>query len=459
MLKKSYAQAKYIADIAERAELVRAGKVDRKIDNMLKITTDGRKAALDLRLVDPDAELNLSCKAIACAENVSRIYRDHPEVTQLIFCDTSTPKDAFNLYDELRQLLVMLDVPDGEIAFIHDATTEKRRDALFAQMNAGEVRVLIGSTFKLGLGVNVQDKLYALHHLDIPWRPSDMVQREGRILRQGNTNEKIEIYRYITDGSFDAYSWQVLETKQRFIAQLLTNSVTERSGSDLDDAVLSYAEVKALAVGNPLIRERVEVSNEISRLKTLRRRQAENESELRAAQASLPQKIARAEREAEQIALDAARYEREKTADVGDRRALGAQIVAALAENEMQSAERTLLNYQGFAVVLPAHMLKEHTGVYLGGLGRYFVEIGGSDLGAIVRIDHALENLAERAAAAAREVKTLKDRLREMEQAGDRHVDYDQRIETLETRLATIDIELGVEKQKNGWGDQPFAKS
>lgn len=457
-LKKSPAQAKYIAEIAERAELVRAGKVERKLDNMLKITTDGRKAALDLRLVDPGAELYRSCKAVACAENVSRIYRDHPEVTQLIFCDTSTPKESFNLYDELRRLLCGLNIPDQEIAYIHDATTEKRRDALFAQMNAGEVRVLIGSTFKLGLGVNVQDKLFALHHLDIPWRPSDMVQREGRILRQGNTNAKIEIYRYITDGSFDAYSWQLLETKQRFIAQLLTNSVTERSGSDLDDAVLSYAEVKALAVGNPLIRERVEVSNEISRLKTLRRRQSDNEAELRAAQASLPQKIVLAETEASRIALDAARFERERGTEVSDRRALGGQILAALADNEMRPEERTLMTYRGFSVVLPAHMLKEHTGVYLCGAGRYFVAIGGSDLGAVVRIDNALEHLAEHAAEAADQVQTLKERLKEMEQAATRHTDYDKRIEDLETMLASIDIELGVEKQKNGWGDQPFAK-
>lgn len=266
--------AAYLSEISRRADLVRQGRVSRKDDNMLKITTDGRKAALDLRLVDRTAMFTWNSKVARCAENVAGIYQGThwDQSTQLVFCDTSTPKAGFNLYDELKDRLVRLGVPGDEIAFIHDAATEAGRNALFAQVRAGKIRVLIGSTFKLGLGVNIQDRLIALHHLDVPWRPADMTQREGRILRQGNRNKKVFIYRYITQGSFDAYSWQLLETKQRFITGLLSGSITERSGSDIEDTVLNYAEVKALAVGNPLIKERVEAANELAKYRTLQKK-------------------------------------------------------------------------------------------------------------------------------------------------------------------------------------------
>lgn len=449
-LSKSREQAEYIKDIATRAELVRRGKVDRKTDNMLKITTDGRKAALDIRLVEPNVPANPTSKVMACAERVYSIWKERYDegVTQLVFCDTSTPKDAFNIYDELRRLLVQLGMPPEQIEFIHDATTEKKRDTLFARMNAGEIRVLIGSTFKLGLGVNVQDRLYALHHIDIPWRPADMVQREGRILRQGNANPKVEIFRYITDGSFDAYSWQLLETKQRFIAQLLTNSVTERSGADLDDAVLSYAEVKALAVGNPLIRERVEVFNEISRLKTLLRRQEESEAELRASLVAFPQRIANARLSADTAALDAQQYAAERVPNRPDRREMGAQILSALANNELKPEETFLFRYQGLDVYLPAHMLRENAGVWLCGSGRYYVEIGESELGAVVRLDHVLDGLAARAEALERQAAAMEERRRDMEQALGRTVDYSGPIAELEKRLEKIDRKLGVEERR-----------
>lgn len=257
--------ADYLDDISSRAEAVRRGRVNRRDDNMLKITTDGRKAALDLRLVEPNAAFSFTSKAMRCAENVWRIYMDTywQKSTQLIFCDTSTPKSDFNMYDEMKKLLVGCGVPAEKIAFIHDAETEKSRSALFARVRSGDVRVLIGSTLKLGIGVNVQERLIAVHHLDVPWRPADMTQREGRILRQGNTNPKVQIFRYITEGSFDAYSWQLLETKQRFITALLSGTLSERSAADIYDTVLNYAEVKALAVGNPLVKKRVETANEL----------------------------------------------------------------------------------------------------------------------------------------------------------------------------------------------------
>ena len=228
---------------------------------MLKITSDGRKAALDMRLIDTVYGLDTESKVMRCAENIMDIYsktRDNKGI-QLVFCDISTPKEGFNIYDELKDLLVAMGLDKHQVKFVHDANTETQRELLFDDCRDGEVSVLIGSTFKMGTGVNVQKRLVAIHHLDVPWRPADMVQREGRILRQGNTNEKVHIYRYITKESFDAYSWQLLETKQRFISQILSGMVTERTGVEVDEAVLNYAEVKALAIGNPLIKERVEV--------------------------------------------------------------------------------------------------------------------------------------------------------------------------------------------------------
>ena len=252
LVSKTPAFAAYLADISTRADNVRKGRISRKDDNMLKITTDGRKAALDLRLVDPNAVFTYQSKVARCVENVADIYfrTTSRKSAQIIFCDTSTPKTGFNIYDEVKVMLQNKGVPSDKIAFIHDAETEAQRNTLFAQVRNGDIRILIGSTYKLGLGVNVQERLIALHHIDVPWRPADMTQREGRILRRGNTNSKVYIYRYITEGSFDAYSWQLLETKQRFISELLSGSLTERSGTDIADTVLDYAEVKALAVGN-----------------------------------------------------------------------------------------------------------------------------------------------------------------------------------------------------------------
>ena len=283
----------YLSDISRRAEAVRGGLVRMKDDNMLKITTDGRKAALDIRLVREDSVFTMHSKVARCAENVLTVWRATAanRSTQLVFCDISTPRRDFNIYDDLRRLLIEWGIPAEEIAFIHDATCTRARLKLFSKMMSGEVRVLIGSTFKLGMGVNVQERLIAIHHLDVPWRPSDMTQREGRILRQGNGNERVYIYRYITEGSFDAYSWQILETKQRFITGLLSGSLSERSGSDIEGTVLSYAEVKALAIGNPLVKERVETANLLSRYVTLQGRAVEERLRLEQELQELPARI------------------------------------------------------------------------------------------------------------------------------------------------------------------------
>ena len=258
----------YMESLCERTEDIRSGIIDRKHDNMLKVSTDGRKAALDLTLVGEEQPYNESSKIYRCVQNVLDVYCRYDGCTQLIFCDYSTPKgEDFSVYKELKARLTEKGIPETEITFIHSYNTESRKVELFRKFNAGEVRVLIGSTFKLGIGANVQVKLKAIHHLDVPWRPADMVQREGRIIRRGNENKSVMIYRYISEGSFDSYSWQILETKQKFISQFLSGSSYQRSVTDLEDNVLTYAEVKALALSEPLMKQLAELENEVKSLR------------------------------------------------------------------------------------------------------------------------------------------------------------------------------------------------
>ena len=274
VLKPSDYQKDIVSSLAERAEAVRNREVDSTIDNMLKITNDGRKLALDQRLINPMLPDEETSKSNMCVEKAFEIWEQTKEQksTQLIFCDLSTPKGDgnFNVYDDIRNKLVAKGVPREEVAFIHEANTENRKAELFSKVRAGQVRFLLGSTAKMGAGTNVQDKLIALHHLDVPWRPSDIEQQEGRILRQGNTNEKVKIFKYVTEGTFDAYSWQLIENKQKFIGQIMTSKSPVRSAEDIDEAALSYAEVKALATGNPYIKEKMDLDIQVSKLKLMK---------------------------------------------------------------------------------------------------------------------------------------------------------------------------------------------
>jgi N12 class adenine-specific DNA methylase len=459
LLPKTPEFASYLKGISQRAELVRKGGVNRRADNMLLITTDGRKAALDLRLVDPASAFTLSCKAMRCAENAAALYHK-TEGTQLIFCDSSTPKAGFNLYDELKRLLVCLEVDPDEIAFVHEATTEKRRETLFRRMREGKVRILIGSTFKLGLGVNVQDRLIALHHLDVPWRPADMTQREGRILRQGNRNPLVFIYRYITEGSFDAYSWQLLETKQRFITGLLSGSWDERSGADIEDTVLSYAEVKALAVGDPTVRERVETANTLSRLVTLRRKATETRLRLEKELRERPNRqrwqrelIGRAQADAARWAelvsrRPAAPARAEKLALAARRKALRERLFAAVSDNVLSGKERFLMDYEGFRVLLPANMQKEKPYVWLEGQGRYYVELGDTELGGLIRIDNFLEHFPAHIEKLREGLLSLREREAQIRRELAGQEDYGERIEALSAKLRELDEKLGVKKDE-----------
>ncbi len=276
LIERNLSLEDYMTCLCERTEKIRAKEVKKTEDNMLKVSTDGRKAALDLRLVGKPQAYDSQSKIYQCVQTVHKIYLENDNCAQIIFCDYSTPKkSSFNIYSALRDHLIDLGVPRKEIAFIHSYHSETKRVALFEQVNTGKVRILIGSTFKLGIGANVQSKLKAIHHLDVPWRPADMVQREGRILRMGNTCQSIEIFRYIVEGSFDAYSWQILENKQKFISQFLDGSTYQRTSSDLEENILTYAQVKALAISEPLMKELAQKQNELRRFQLLSSNYAE----------------------------------------------------------------------------------------------------------------------------------------------------------------------------------------
>lgn len=439
----------YLRDISDRAESVRRGYIARTEDNMLKITTDGRKAALDLRLVDPNAGFTYQSKVARCAENVFDIYvKSHTtKGTQLIFCDSSTPKNGFNVYDEVKRLLTDMGVPSHEIAYIHDAETETGRAKLFAKVRAGEVRILLGSTFKLGLGVNVQDRLIAVHHLDVPWRPADMTQREGRILRQGNENAQVYIYRYITEGSFDAYSWQLLETKQRFITGLLSGSLTERSGSDIENTVLDYAEVKALAVGNPLIKERVETANELTRYLALQHKAIETHIRLEKEMMELPAKIAhqadiiaKCEADLKFYTMNRKEYEKE------ERKEIRALLFDSVRSNVLMQNETPLFTYQGFEIILPGNMTAEKPFVWLQKNGRYYIELGDTAIGGLIRIDHYLDNLEGHLTKLQKSYRNLFSRQDAIKAELTKKEDYADRIEEIKQHLEALDKKLGVNK-------------
>ena len=274
VVKPSEIQKEMVQNLSERAAKVHSGTVDASEDNMLCITNDGRKIGLDQRLMNPLLPDDPASKLNACVRNVLQIWEDGSEqkLTQLLFCDLSTPKNdgQFNVYDDIKTKLLAAGVPESEVAFIHSADTEAKKAALFSKVRSGDVRILLGSTAKMGAGTNVQNRLVAVHHLDVGWKPSDMTQRNGRIIRQGNRNKEVKVFNYVTEGTFDAYLWQTLENKQRFISQIMTSKSPVRSCDDVDEQALSYAEVKALCAGNPLIKEKMDLDVQVAKLKVLK---------------------------------------------------------------------------------------------------------------------------------------------------------------------------------------------
>lgn len=449
LVKMSDMQREYIDQIAERTEDIRAHRVKPVEDNLLKITVDGKKCALDIRLVVPEAAAgNEDTKVKVCAGYMAEIYFKYAGTTQIAFADISTPKEDFNIYDELKKELVKNGLPASEIMFIHDAVSEAQRNRLEKRFNAGEIRVLIGSTMKLGTGCNVQERLIAVHHLDVPWRPADMVQREGRIIRQGNRNPFVYVYRYVTEASFDSYTWQILENKQRFIAQFLSGTLSgvHRDESDCADTVLDYAEIKALAIGNPLIKERVEVSNELEHAKINQRQKRKELGRIQELSDGMPARIKIRKLLIHNAEMDEKFYkETKRTVPMEERRMFGEKLLFAVHANVMIDEESVFGSYQGFDVVLPKHMKIDRAYVIVRrpGSNRYSVKMDGDKaLGVCRRLDHLLDTLGDTVRS---HEEALADLLKQQEnaarslQAGN---EFDELVDQLSAKLADIDEKL-----------------
>lgn len=407
-------QKQMVADLADRAEEIRAGNVDPTEDNMLKVTNDGRKLALDQRLIDPNLPENPNDKVHACAENVYRIWNDTKEkrLTQLVFCDLSTPKpDGFNVYDDLRNLLITMGIPENEVQFIHSANTEVKKAELFAKVRSGDVRILMGSTGKMGAGTNVQRLLVATHHLDCGWKPSDIEQRNGRMIRQGNTNAEVYEYRYVTESSFDSYMWQLLETKQKFIGQIMTSKSPARSADDLDDAALSYAEVKALAAGNPMIKEKMDLDIQVARLKTLKT--AYNNEHYRLEDAitqGFPAEMRKTAQQLQNAKADTILLQQNTKRDA-DGKDVFAITLMDMVYTKREDAGKALLGllgmamnrtepvsigrYKGFDLQIAYFAMDKMYLAYLVGSGINPVQLGADAVGNTVRLDNCLHNLPQ----------------------------------------------------------------
>ena len=409
-LKLSEYQKQMVASLAERAEQVRSKQVDSSVDNMLLITNDGRKLALDQRLINPMLPADPESKAVKCAETVFDIWRRTAEKhsTQMIFCDLSTPKGdgVFSVYDDIRSKLVAMGVPENEIAYIHDAKTETQKKDLFAKVRAGQVRVLLGSTQRMGAGTNCQQKLVALHHLDCPWRPADLQQREGRIIRQGNENSEVDIYSYVTEGTFDAYLYQLVERKQKFIAQIMTSKSPVRSAEDVDEQALSYAEIKALASGNPLIKEKMDLDIEVSKLKLLKGNHLSQRYALEdAISKTFPKSIAETQERLAGYGADITTV-REHTVPNADgfspmtlagkvyaeKKAAGTELLT-LCQNMLTPEPMQIGLYRGLTLKLSFDSFSQEYRLAMIGQLRHVVTLGSDVFGNIQRMDNLLESL------------------------------------------------------------------
>ncbi len=427
-LKPSEAQKEMVQSLAERAERVRNRMVDSSVDNMLKITNDGRKLALDQRLMSDLLPDDPNSKASVCVEKAFEIWKDTTEKksAQLIFCDLSTPKGdgTFNVYEDIRDKLIAKGVPPEEIAFIHDANTELRKAELFAKVRSGQVRFLLGSTAKMGAGTNVQDRLIALHHLDVPWRPSDIEQQEGRILRQGNKNPKVKIFRYVTEGTFDAYSWQLIENKQKFIGQIMTSKSPVRSCEDIDDAALTYAEVKALATGNPYIKEKMDLDIQVSKLKLMKANHTSQKYRLEDDIAQrYPKQISALKERIEGLKADIAEYNAKKPADkelfvmtvagkrYEDRKEAGEAIIGMCKEMKTVNAPVQIGEYLGMKMAATFDSFTRKFTLTLKGNLSHNVEVGSDPSGNITRINNALDGMGKQLEEAVAKLENVEHQL------------------------------------------------
>jgi N12 class adenine-specific DNA methylase len=456
----------FVQTLVDRAQRLKNGGVDPRTDNMLKITGDGRKAALDMRLVggsvDSDADTKIS-RAVSRIHRTWEATRDNRS-TQLVFCDLSTPHpDRFNVYDDVRDRLLQKGIPEKEIAYIHDAETDAQKKTLFDAVNAGRVRILLGSTEKMGAGTNVQKRLKAEHHLDAPWRPRDIEQREGRILRQGNDNTVVDIYRYVTEGSFDAYMWQTLETKARFIQQVMNGSVTVRQAEDLEGGALTYAEIKAIASGNPAVMEKVRVDTEIRKLDQLRSSHVNQQHNIRWQVRCIPEQIQRSQDIAKRLVQDIATRD-ENTSDdfgmtVGKRTfsGKGAREEAAKALNEVvlswRNDESVQLRgrFKGFEILSKGHSLKSEADpeILIRGAQTYRAQFNPENpLGTMQSIEHALRALDRLAEKEREEIERQEKALAEYKVQINRPFEHEQRLKELLTSQAELNRALDLDKNE-----------
>ena len=465
VVKPSEIQQDMVKSLSERAAEVHSGAVDPSVDNMLKITSDGRKIGLDQRLMnpltpdDPDSKLN------ACVDNVLRIWNETKEdnLTQLIFCDMSTPKGdgSFNVYDDIRTKLLAAGVPESEVEFIHNADTEGKKADLFSKVRSGKVRVLLGSTAKMGAGTNVQTLLVAVHHLDVGWRPSDMTQRNGRIIRQGNKNKQVYVYNYVTEGTFDAYLWQTLENKQKFISQIMTSKSPMRSCDDVDEQALSYAEVKALCAGDPRIREKMDLDVQVAKLKVLRSDYQNQKYRLEDKLLKhYPEEIQKAKNRIVALKNDAQiadAHPQDKENFCGmtikgmvfdEKKAAGERLM--LACKEMPNADMMLLGtYRGFELNIRFDSFKNEHQIVLRGELSYPVPLGDDPRGNIVRLDNAIGNFADRIADADAALDSLEQQKQAAEVEIAKPFAQEEELQTKSARLAELDALLNMEHQSS----------
>ena len=460
-VKPTEEQRQLVAGLSERASRVHSRQVRPEEDNMLKITSDGRKIGLDQRLINPLLPDDPGSKVNTCVRNVFQIWQDTQadRLTQLIFCDFSTPgKDkGFNVYDDIKQKLIESGVPESEIAFIHDADTEKKKDELFAKVRSGEVRVLMGSTQKMGAGTNVQDRLIALHDLDCPWRPADLEQRAGRIIRQGNQNPEVNIYRYVTESTFDAYLYQTVENKQKFISQIMTSRTPLRSCEDVDESVLSYSEVKALCIGDPRIKEKMELDIDVNKLKMLEASFKNQHYTLQdRLRKTLPASISATEQKIELLERDKATADKTKSADFqmtimgktfgldaegNPRKQEAGEALLAAAQTLGRNAG-TVGEYRGFRM---SFYMEQGTGkVYLNlqGATTHNVELGTSVLGNLARIENAINGIPQRLEATRGQLSNYQNQVKAAEEELQRPFPHADELKEKSARLAKLNAEL-----------------
>ena len=466
VLKPSEEQQDMVAAFSERAESVRAGMINPTEDNMLKITNDGRKCALDQRLLNellPDAEKS---KVNTCVENAFQVWEEGKEqkTTQLIFCDLSTPKGdgTFNVYDDVRNKLTEKGIAKEEIAFIHEYNTEVKKAELFAKVRAGQVRILMGSTPKLGAGTNVQDRLIALHHLDCPWKPSDLEQQEGRILRQGNQNEKVKIFRYVTENTFDAYMWQILENKQKFISQIMTSKSPVRACEDVDDTALSYAEIKALATGNPYIKEKMDLDVQVSKLKLLKANHTSQIYRLESDIAknypvqisALKERIAGMQSDVSVIKNVDLQDNDSYSMNIGnvaytDKKEAGEAMIAACAGLKAVTTGGKVGEYHGFTLSASYNLFANSFELTIKGKCSYKIEIGKDPLENIQRIHNALSSIDKKLAESEQKLETVQQQLATAQEEVKKPFPKEMELNEKMERLSELNALLNMDEKGN----------